>query len=51
MPRLDIRKPIGVMKIENKRCPETDPCGTPVLCVIVLDLLAAMNTNLLNDSC
>jgi len=37
-------KPIRVMKLENKRDPKTDPCGTPVLRVIVLDLLAPIDT-------
>jgi len=44
MPRLDISEPIGVVKIENKRGPKTDLCGTPVLCVIVLNLLEPMDT-------
>jgi len=47
MPRLDISEPIGVVKIENKRGPKTDPYGIPVLCVIVFDLLAPMDAKLL----
>jgi len=42
MPRQDISEPIGVVKIEPKRGPKTDPWGTSVLCVIVFDLLAHM---------
>jgi len=43
MPRLDISEPIGVVKIDNKRGPKTDPCETPVL---VFVLLAPMDTKL-----
>jgi len=49
MPRLDISEPIGVVKNENKRCPKTDPWETPVLCVIVFDLLAPLDTKLLRS--
>ena len=49
MPKLDISEPIGVVKMENRRGPRTDPCGTPVLCVIEFDLLAPMYTKLLRS--
>jgi len=38
------------VKIEHKRGPKTGPCGTPVLCVIVIDLLAPMDTKLLRSN-
>ena len=50
MPKLDISEPIGVVKMENRRGPRTDPCGTPVLGVIMFDLLARMDTKLLRSN-
>jgi len=50
MPRLDISEPIGVVKIKNKRGSKMASCGTPVLCVIVLDFLAPMDKKLLRSA-
>jgi len=49
MSRLDISEPIGVVKIETKRGPKTDPWRTSVMCVIMFDLLASMDTKLLRS--